>query len=153
MKKNLSIEEKSSLWLATLFGVGYVPFMPGTAACVAALPIYMFVHNQLAYLIITAVTIILSYAICTKAEEILEEKDSKKIVIDDFAGMLITFAFVPYNIRYLVIGFFLFRMMDVLKVPPANKIEKCHGAKGIVGDDVVAGIYAVVMLHIVRLFT
>jgi phosphatidylglycerophosphatase A len=85
------------------------------------------------------------------AEKILKQKDSKRIVIDDFAGMLITYLFIPYDIRFVVCGFFLFRMFDVLKIPPANKIEKCKGALGVVGDDVVAGVYANIVLQLTRI--
>lgn len=79
------------------------------------------------------------------------EKDSKKIVIDDFSGMLITMLFIPASLPFIFCGFFLFRALDMVKIPPANIIEKCHGAKGIVGDDIIAGIYANLILHLVRL--
>ena len=70
------------------------------------------------------------------------------MVIDDFSGMLVTFLFVPFDWRVLWGGFFLFRMFDMLKVFPANWMEKHHGSLGVVGDDLVAGIYANIVLRI-----
>ncbi len=135
-----------------MFGIGYTPLMPGTAACVVAMFVFILVKNTFLFVIVTIVSLIVAYALSGKAEKIFGEKDCKKIVIDDFAGMLITYLFIPHETRYIVIGFFLFRMFDMLKVPPADKLEKLSGSRGIVGDDVVAGIYANVILHIARMF-
>jgi len=68
------------------------------------------------------------------------------MVIDDFAGQLVTFLFVPFDWRLFWAGFFLFRMLDMLKVFPANWMEKQNGSLGVVGDDIIAGIYANIIL-------
>jgi phosphatidylglycerophosphatase A len=145
------LQDKIILATTTLLGVGYTPLCPGTAASLVAVLVFILIPNPVYFLSFTLISVVVSYLLSGKAEKIFKEKDCKKIVIDDFSGMLITFLFIPYNIKYIVCGFFLFRMLDMLKVPPADRIEKFGGSKGIVGDDVVAGIYANLILQVVRL--
>lgn len=145
--------DRLCMLVASLFGAGYVPLGSGTAASVAALFIFILVKNQIIFLTITIFSTIISFMLSSQAEILFGEKDSKKIVIDDFSGMLITYLFIPHDIRYIITGFFLFRMLDMIKIPPADKIEKFKGAIGVVGDDVVAGLYANIMLQSVIFIT
>lgn len=149
----MRIGNKISLMLATLFGVGYTPVAPGTAGCLPAILFFILIRNQTYFLTFTLIVVIVAFLVSSRAEELFGEKDSKKIVIDDFSGMLVTFLFIPQNVGpvFLISGFFLFRMLDMLKIPPANKLEQHKGALGIVGDDLAAGIYANLILQIVRL--
>ncbi len=154
MNKNIIfLIDKISVYLATLFGIGYTPKCPGTASCVLALVFYLTIESQIAFFIFTIISVILAFMVSGRAEKLYGQKDCKKIVIDDFSGMLITFLFIPKSIGYLFIiaGFFLFRMLDMLKIPPADRIEKKSGSLGVVGDDVIAGIYSCFILHLVRL--
>lgn len=144
--------DRLCLLVTSLFGIGYIPLGSGTAASAAALLIFIIIKNPFYFLAITLFSTIISFMLSSRAEVLFGEKDSKKIVIDDFSGMLITFLFIPHDIRYIITGFFLFRMLDMLKIPPADKIEKIKGARGVVGDDVVAGLYANIMLQLVRIF-
>ena len=137
--------------LATLFGVGYVPLCPGTAACAVAVLIFILIKNPAYFVFFTLASLFISFLVCGRAEKIFGKKDCKFIVIDDFSGMLITFLYIPWDIRYIICGFFLFRMLDMLKIPPANILERYPGSKGVVGDDLVAGVYANFILHSVRL--
>jgi len=150
MKKK-SLIDNISLQLATVFGVGLSPFMPGTAGCLVALIAFIFIGNPNHFLIFTIFSIIISFPTSSRAEKIYKIKDCKKIVIDDFSGMLITLLYVPKEVKYIIPAFFLFRMLDMIKIPPANKIEKIHGAVGIVGDDLVAGAYASFIIQVVIL--
>ncbi len=131
-------------------GAGYTPVCPGTASCVIALLIFLLIANPIYFLIFTIISLIIAYSVSSRAEELYGVKDCKRIVIDDFSGMLITFLFIPKKIEFIICGFFLFRMLDMLKIPPADRIEKLSGAKGIVGDDVVAGVYANIILQAAR---
>lgn len=148
--KKLLLSDRICLAVATLFGIGYVPLIPGTAASLVAVIIFLVIKSNLWFFIITVSSLIFAFSLSGDAEKIFKQKDSKKIVIDDFSGMLITFLFIPHDIRFIVCGFFLFRMLDVLKIPPANIIEKYKGSLGVVGDDVVAGIYANIFLQLAR---
>lgn len=143
--------DKLCLQLATLFGVSYTPLMPGTASCLIAVIMFMLIRNQFFFLFFTLISVILAYKYSSRAEELFNEKDCKRIVIDDFSGMLVTYLFIPYDFRFIISGFFLFRMLDMLKIPPANKLERLPGARGIVGDDMAAGIYANILLHLVNI--
>lgn len=148
--KNMPISDKICLMITTMCGIGYTPLMPGTAASLVAVIIFLIVKSNLIFFLITVGSLIFAFSLSGDAEKILKQKDSKKIVIDDFAGMLITYLFIPHDIRFIVCGFFLFRMFDVLKVPPANIIEKYKGSLGVVGDDMIAGVYANICLQLAR---
>lgn len=137
--------------IATLFGIGFVPLCPGSVSCLLAALIFWVVKSQFLFLSLTLISLAIAFYVSSPAEEVFKEKDCKKIVIDDFSGMLITYLFIPQEIIFIISGFFLFRMLDMLKVPPADRIEKLKGARGIVGDDLVAGIYANFILQVVRL--
>ena len=147
----MKIKDKLCLSVATLFGVGYTPLLPGTAASLVAVIIFILVKNFSYFFAFTVFSVIISFLCCGRAEKVFNEKDCKKIVIDDFSGMLITLLWIPKRVEFIVAGFFLFRMVDIIKMPPADKIEKCTGSKGVVGDDIVAGIYANIILHLARL--
>ncbi|MBU1121416.1 MAG: phosphatidylglycerophosphatase A [Candidatus Omnitrophota bacterium] len=148
--KKLLLRDKVCVWITSIFGIGYSPFFPGTLACVVAVFIFILIKNSSSFVVFTAISVVVSFLLSSRAEKIFNEKDSKKIVIDDFAGMLITMLFIPHTPQFIFCGFFLFRALDMIKIPPADKIEKYHGALGVVGDDVVAGIYANIILHLVR---
>lgn len=138
--------------LATLFGIGKTPLCPGTAACLVGVLLFVVIKSQIIFLLLTIAVLFVSFPVSDRAEKIYKVKDCKKIVIDDFAGMMITYLFIPHDLRFIIAGFFLFRMFDMLKIPPADKFEKFPGAKGIVGDDIIAAIYANLSLQITRLF-
>lgn len=83
------------------------------------------------------------------ADMILKTKDNQKIVIDEIAGMLVTMALVPVGWRTLLAGFILFRLFDIWKPFPIRLIQdKVPGGWGVVGDDVLAGVYANFILQI-----
>jgi phosphatidylglycerophosphatase A len=148
----LRLSEKFCIAVCTLFGVGYAPLFSGTLASVAAVVVFLLTKNRLLFLIFTAVSILLAFLLTAKAEKIFKEKDSKKIVIDDFSGMLLALLLIPYDIRFVVCAFILFRVFDAFKIPPSDRIERFSGAAGIVGDDLMAGFYSLLALQIVRLF-
>jgi phosphatidylglycerophosphatase A len=88
-----------------------------------------------------------------EAERIFQEQDSKRIVIDEAVGFLVTMTALPPTWPYLIGGFCLFRCFDILKPPPIRLIErKVKGGYGVVLDDVLAGIYAQISLRIIAAF-
>lgn len=150
--KRISILDRICVAITTLFGLGYAPFFGGTIASVVAVAVFLIVKSKIYFAIIFIVATILSFLLCSRAEKIFQEKDSKKIIIDDFCGMCLPLLFIPYDIRFVAAAFFLFRVFDAFKVPPIDKIERFKGAIGVVGDDLAAGVYSLIMLQIVRLF-
>ncbi|UCG34575.1 MAG: phosphatidylglycerophosphatase A, partial [Candidatus Omnitrophota bacterium] len=95
----LKIKDKLCLPVATLFGVGYVPLLPGTAASLVAVIIFILIKNASYFFTFTIFSIIISFLCCGRAEKIFNEKDCKKIVIDDFSGMLITLLWIPKRVE------------------------------------------------------
>jgi phosphatidylglycerophosphatase A len=72
------------------------------------------------------------------------------VVIDEFSGQFIALLFIPKEAVYIFLGFTLFRMFDILKLPPADILEKNKGSLGIVGDDLAAGLYANLLIQLAR---
>jgi len=139
------------LLLATWFGAGYSPVAPGTAGTLGAIPLLLL------YSLLTAVMYgaglgalaLLACWVAGRAEEILGEKDSRPIVIDEVVGFLVTMAYVPITWVHVLMGFVLFRGFDIAKPFPIRMMERnISGGWGIVMDDVVAGIYAQATLRI-----
>jgi len=86
-------------------------------------------------------------------DRILREKDSRRLVWDEIVGFLIAVAFVPFTWRLACLAFVCERFLDIVKVPPARWIERrIPGGWGVVGDDVVAGIYTRVLLYLAVTF-
>jgi phosphatidylglycerophosphatase A len=85
----------------------------------------------------------------TTSERYFGGIDPGPIVLDEVVGMLITLAFIPVGIGGALIGFFLFRLFDVLKPFPAGRFEKLHGGLGVMADDAMAAIYANIVLRLV----
>jgi phosphatidylglycerophosphatase A len=130
--------------LATWFGCGYVPYAPGTAGTLGAVPLYLLLRPMghwavlAAALLITAVGV---WAADVVAKD-LGTKDPQIVVIDEVAGVLLTLSVAPPSWRALAAGVVLFRLFDQFKPWPARTAErKLPGGWGIVLDDVAAGIW------------
>ena len=140
--------------LATGFGAGYSPFAPGTMGTLIAVPLYYFFSNipSPIYEITLIGFLFLSIWVSEYAEVSFGKSDDGRIVIDEMMGFLITMLWLPKTIFSVMAGFFLFRFFDILKPFPIRKIEeRLKGGWGIVLDDVLAGVYANILLHLILL--
>jgi phosphatidylglycerophosphatase A len=140
------------LLFSTGFGVGYSPVAPGTLGTLIAIPVYYFLSAipSPIYEITLIGFFFLSVWISENAEIFFRKKDDRRIVIDEMMGFLITMLWVPKTTRFIVIGFFLFRLFDILKPFPIRRLEKrLKGGFGVVLDDVMAGVYANIILHLI----
>lgn len=137
--------------IATFFYVGYFPYAPGTLGTLAAVPLYYLVSRLPYYFYIpfTLIFIILSVWAAGVTEDIFGEKDPGLIVADEVSGYLVTMILIPFSLTNLVIGFFLFRLFDIVKPPPARRAEKLAGGLGVVTDDLMSGVYANIVLQII----
>ena len=136
---------------ATLGGVGYLPFVPGTWGTLASVPIVWLVAAAGSPWVSVATAILvtaLAIPAATVAERILRKKDAGPVVIDETAGFLITMLALPANLPTMAAGFFLFRVFDIAKLYPANRAERLPHGTGIVLDDVISGIYAHLVLRL-----
>ena len=141
--------------LATWGGSGYSPFASGTVGTLAAIPFYLWLARlpTTLYLLTLIAFFFLACWVSGKAEIIFQERDSGRIVIDEVVGYLVTMTAIPYDWRYIVAGFFLFRLFDVVKPPPANWFDsKLKNGYGVVLDDVAAGGYAWICLFALSRF-
>jgi len=140
------------LLLATGFGVGYSPVAPGTLGTLVAVLIYYFLSEVPSpiYEITLIGFFFLSVWISENAEIFFGKKDDQRIVIDEIMGFLITMLWVPKTTAFIIVGFLLFRFFDILKPFPVRHLEKkLKGGYGVVLDDVMAGVYANIILHLI----
>jgi phosphatidylglycerophosphatase A len=151
----MNFRERVVIFLASGLALGYIPFAPGTFGALLGVAIgYALAGSGSSLAILAAFGFILPAVwISRRAESLLGRKDDRRIVIDEVAGMLITIAGLPADPLNLVLGFVLFRALDILKPFPARLVEaKLSGGWGVVLDDVVAGAYGNLCLRIIRIF-
>lgn len=139
---------------ASLF-VGYSPIAPGTLGTLVGIPICIILslNGHKAYIIFLILFFILGVRISSLAEIIFNEHDSRKIIIDEIAGFLITMLFIPLEIKFVILGFILFRIMDIWKPAPISHLQKLPGGLGIMADDIMAGIYSNIILQVLVFYT
>jgi phosphatidylglycerophosphatase A len=144
------------IFFATWWGTGYSPIASGTVGTLAAIPLYLLVCrlHLFHYVVLLIPLTLFSCWISGRAEAIFNEKDSGKIVIDEVVGYLVAMTGISPSLPAITLGFFLFRFFDILKVPPANLIDsRLKNGYGVVLDDVAAGIYTCLTLHLLLRFS
>jgi phosphatidylglycerophosphatase A len=137
-----------SMFMATCGGIGLIPGGPGTYAAALALPsIYWLSHTLplLQHLAVLLAVTVVSVFWCDRAGKALEEDDSGKIVIDEWVGVWIALVpFVNLTFAECVVGFFAFRVLDIVKPFGIRKIDDhIHGGFGVMLDDIAAGLAAI----------
>jgi len=152
MNANLSVAR----FVATGAGVGNIGFAPGTWGTVLALPIcwaLSFIHVGYAAAC-TAVLIAAAVWAAHVMEKKLGRKDPGCIVIDEVAGMVVTLLGLSFTVKSAVLGFVVFRFLDIVKPPPVGTLDRrLTGGIGIVADDVAAGVVGNLALRLVFLMT
>jgi len=154
---------KPSHIFATLFGVGFLPFAPGTWGSLFGLilffytNIYLSINIEFFYLLLLVIVLSAILACYFATKELGEnEKDQKSIVIDELAGVWI--AFIPVSgivmmqdfLTYSILAFLLFRLFDIWKPYPIGLIDKkIKNYLGVVLDDLVAGLYAAIIIWLI----
>lgn len=136
--------------LAYGFGAGLSPFAPGTCGSFIVLPVYYLLMplNIYYYCALTAIVCIAGIWICHKTSKDLGIHDPGGIVWDEVAGMFITLTAVPADWLWLIVAFFVFRFFDVIKPWPINWLDKnVKGGLGIMVDDIVAGLFSLLVMH------
>ncbi|EPG0530867.1 phosphatidylglycerophosphatase A [Vibrio harveyi] len=160
MTNPLSLISLKNPWhlLATGFGSGLSPVVPGTMGTLASVPLFLLLAQLPFPLYVVAVLIscVIGIKICQVTSDDMGVHDHGSIVWDEFAGFWITMSLVPaLNIpltewKWLLTGFILFRFFDMVKPWPIGWLDKrVHGGLGIMIDDIVAGIMAGIALFFV----
>lgn len=137
-------------FLSLGFGSGLFPVAPGTAGTLAAIPLYLLLAklDLTAYLAVTLLLFAIGIYLCEVTSRELGGQDHPAIVWDEIVGYLITMIAVPPKIEWLIAGFMLFRLFDILKPWPIRVLDRrIKGGLGIMLDDVLAGIFAALILH------
>jgi phosphatidylglycerophosphatase A len=144
-----------SLAVASVLYIGLLPGAPGTYASLAAALVFALVcyfsnwiHPELHLSAVGLITIVgvLSAEVVSRDRGI---KDPSVVVIDEVAGQLAAFVFLPGTAFNLIFGFVAFRIFDVWKPFPIRRLEVFGGGVGIVADDLLAGVYANLVLQII----
>ena len=140
------------MFIATGFYSGYLPKAPGTWGSLVGLLLFFLLHGLAlpVYLAVVLGVFVVGTFAAGEAEKIVDNSDPGLVVIDEIVGMLITMAAVPATPLFMTLGFVLFRVFDIVKPFPVNFFDqRFHGGLGIMLDDVVAGLYSLVILHLV----
>jgi phosphatidylglycerophosphatase A len=140
------------MFLATGFRTGNIPFAPGTFGSLIGLPLCFVLAGMSTApaMLWTLLFIFFAVWIADAAEKILEQNDPGCIVIDEIAGMVVALVGLPFNPITVVIGFIIFRILDIFKPFPIRDLDKrIPGGLGVVADDVAAGIITNLLLRII----
>ena len=136
---------------STVFFIGYLPLIPGTFGSIAGVGLFYLLKGTTAVTYFLFISGIIALGLITsgRMEKLLNKKDPGCIVIDEVAGMLIALSFMPYDFKIIFLAFIIFRILDTLKPYPAARLQNMHGAVGVIGDDLVAGIYTNIVLQVI----
>ncbi len=139
--------------LGTWFGLGLIPYAPGTWGTIGAIPLVWYFHSlgEMQYMYATAAFVMVSLFIAQMYEnELATEHDPCEFVLDEVAGFLVTMTWVPFTWPYLLAGFVLFRLLDILKPWPISWVDaEVPGGFGAMADDLVAGILASIAMQLI----
>ena len=155
MSKKPRLGNSWQRWLAFGFGSGLSPVGPGTLGTMVAVPIVVMLDwlPTLLTIIVVVLFILLAAWITGAVSKEMDQEDHPAIVIDEMAGYLVTMLLVPVTGWTLLAGFLLFRLFDIWKPQPIAWLDReVSGGLGITIDDVVAGVYANLVLQLLLLF-
>lgn len=134
-------------------GSGAIPIAPGTFGTLLAIPFYLLFQplSLMAYILFVIIFIIASSWICDRVSNEIHAHDHPGMCIDEFAGFFVTMINAPQGWIWIVIGFLLFRLFDIWKPWPINYIdENVQGGFGMILDDVVAGLFAMIIIQLLH---
>lgn len=136
--------------IATLFGIGFSPILPGTLGTLVAMILYFFTKGNLLILCsITSFLLIAGFPVIATAEKQFGYKDPAPIVLDELIGYMVCMIGIHYSFKSALVGFLIFRIIDIFKPPPIKTIQKLPSSFGIIADDIAAGIYTNILLRFI----
>ena len=137
-----------ALFIATAGGSGYFPIAPGTVGSAVGVALY-FATRPLGHpfeaALLAAIVVVGVWA-STEAARHFDREDPGYVVIDEVAGQLLTYLWLDVSLAGAVLGFFVFRVLDIIKPWPAASLEHLPGGWGIMADDLMAGVYGWILL-------
>ncbi|MCX7739037.1 MAG: phosphatidylglycerophosphatase A [Hydrogenothermaceae bacterium] len=153
----MNFGERIAFFLASSFYLGRFPIVPGTVGTLGALPFFYLYWDKglLAQFSITISVILIGIWASHTVSQKVSDKDPSFVTVDEVAGYMITmFGIDPQNyqlnqlLTYFILGFVIFRIVDIIKPPPIKLLEKYPMGIGIMLDDVLAGLYSWILLHL-----
>ena len=136
------------LFIVTCGFIGFLPGAPGTyASILGCIILYFFTFSSVFGNIVFVCCLTVCSVVCINLLE-YEGEDPSYIVIDEIVGMFITMTGHEMNLLNIISGFILFRFFDIIKPYPIRRVERFKGGYGIVADDVLAGIFANMLIHL-----
>ena len=145
----------------TLFGIGYSPIAPGTIGSIFSIVFLYFLIKFVSYIFLVIIFLIIlftSLKLIEKYSNLLKSHDSSTIVIDEFLGIFLIILFYDYlkftnDIIMFLLILILFRFFDILKIFPINWVDKnIKNSFGVVLDDLLAGVYSIIVLYSINVF-
>lgn len=133
--------------IATGAYVGYLRPAPGTLGSILGLLLLWPVGAGTTQVLVTLALIGVGIVVAGRAAKIMGAQDPSDIIIDEIAGIAVATMFVPARFLERAVAFVLFRLFDVIKPFPARQAERLSGGVGIVADDLIAGLYANLLVH------
>ena len=137
------------------FGSGLAPFAPGTFGTLAAIPLYLILSlfPLWLYFVVIVIAAVVGIWICGESAKKLGVHDHEGIVWDEFVGFWITMFAAPSGLIWLIAGFVIFRVFDIWKPWPIYIVDdKIQDGFGIMLDDLMAGVYALIVMQILAFF-
>lgn len=144
-------ESKLARLIASFFYTGFAPVAPGTFGSLAAFVFYfplLYLNSRLIYIATVVVISGIGIWAAGRAEKDSRIVDPSFVVIDEVAGQLITLFLVPFSWINVVAAFLLFRILDIIKPFPGRRAEHLPGGWGIMTDDIIAGVYGCLLIHL-----
>ena len=148
--------DRLMMLIATGFGTGYLPKAPGTWGSVLGLLLWFGLRHltMMHYILVLIILFVIGTLCAGGAEKIVDSGDPSIVVIDEVVGQLLALTALPFKPLYVLAAFLLFRFFDILKPFPIGWLDKhIHGGLGIMLDDVVAGLYALIVLLLIQYVT
>lgn len=149
----------SKVWQSPLYffafglGSGTMPVAPGTFGTLMAIPFYMWLAqlSHFHYLLFVVLFIACASWVCTIVSKEIAIDDHPGMCIDEFAGFFVTMLYVPYGLKWIILGFVLFRFFDIFKPWPIKYVDRnIHSGFGMVLDDVLAGLFSCALIQLIR---
>ncbi|MGW8161214.1 MAG: phosphatidylglycerophosphatase A family protein [Desulfobulbales bacterium] len=140
------------MFIATGAGSGYLPKAPGTWGSMLGVGLWFCTRNLdlFPYLVITAILLVVGTFCAGAAEKIVDFADPGIVVVDEIVGQMVALISAPHHPLAAVLAFVLFRFFDILKPFPVGWLDRhIHGGLGIMLDDLIAGLYALLILHLI----
>jgi len=144
-----------SITLASVFYIGFIPGAPGTYGSLATAAAMYFIgqygnwmHSAALAACVVIITLV-GIPAAAVASKNAGDEDPSFVVIDEVAGQMLTFFLVPFSVANIILGFVLFRAFDITKPWPIRKLESLPHGIGIMADDLLAGVYACAVMHVI----